>query len=137
MKLVLSGQPSKNIAADLGISQRTVENHRAAIMKRTGSTCLAALARTALAAAWDDGAAAPPSAELLTTGGPGVAPAGLATDDWRDGSAARRAAAGLNPANRSWPRGNGAEAFRGSPLTNRRQGASVTKFPTPVPRQSK
>ncbi len=51
MDLVLDGHPSKNIAADLGISQRTVENHRASIMKRTGSTSLPALARLALAAA--------------------------------------------------------------------------------------
>ena len=50
MDLVLAGQPSKNIAADLGISQRTVENHRAAIMKRTGSKSLPALARLAVAA---------------------------------------------------------------------------------------
>ena len=50
MDLVLAGHPSKNIAADLGISQRTVENHRAAIMKRTGSKSLPALARLAVAA---------------------------------------------------------------------------------------
>ena len=48
MERVLAGQPSKNIAADLGISQRTVENHRAGIMKRTGSKSLPALARLAL-----------------------------------------------------------------------------------------
>jgi two-component system CheB/CheR fusion protein len=51
MERVLAGQPSKNIAADLGISQRTVENHRASIMKRTGSKSLPALARLALLAA--------------------------------------------------------------------------------------
>ncbi len=50
MALVLAGQPSKNIAADLGISQRTVENHRASIMHRTGAASLPALARLALAA---------------------------------------------------------------------------------------
>jgi two-component system CheB/CheR fusion protein len=51
LDLVLEGHPSKNIAADLGISQRTVDNHRAAIMRKTGSKSLPALVRTALAAA--------------------------------------------------------------------------------------
>ena len=51
MERVLAGHPSKNIAADLGISQRTVENHRASIMKKTGSKSLPALARLALIAA--------------------------------------------------------------------------------------
>ena len=50
MDMVLAGHPSKNIAADLGISQRTVENHRASIMKKTGSRSLPALARLAIAA---------------------------------------------------------------------------------------
>jgi DNA-binding CsgD family transcriptional regulator len=53
LDLVLAGHPSKNIAADLGINQRTVETHRAAIMHKTGSKSLPALARLALAAAWN------------------------------------------------------------------------------------
>jgi len=64
MALVIAGHPSKNIAADLGISQRTVENHRAAIMERTGCTSLPALARLALAAAWTG------SDESLVAAGP-------------------------------------------------------------------
>jgi two-component system CheB/CheR fusion protein len=51
LDLVLAGHPSKNIAADLGISQRTVENHRNAIMHKTGSKSLPALVRLALASA--------------------------------------------------------------------------------------
>jgi two-component system, chemotaxis family, CheB/CheR fusion protein len=51
MDLVIAGHPSKNIASDLGVSQRTVENHRAAVMKKTGSRSIPALIRLALAAA--------------------------------------------------------------------------------------
>jgi two-component system CheB/CheR fusion protein len=50
MERVLKGEPSKNIAADLNISQRTVENHRAAIMTRTGARSLPELARLKVAA---------------------------------------------------------------------------------------
>ena len=51
MDMVLAGHASKNIAHDLKISQRTVENHRAAIMRRTGATSLPALARMAIGSA--------------------------------------------------------------------------------------
>ena len=54
MELVLAGHPSKNIAADLRISQRTVENHRASIMRKTGTKSLPALARLALVAVGND-----------------------------------------------------------------------------------
>ena len=50
LKRVLAGEPSKNIAADLGLSQRTVENHRAAIMKKCGVQSIPGLARLAIAA---------------------------------------------------------------------------------------
>lgn len=51
MDLILPGHPNKNIAADLGISRRTVENHRALIMTKTGSASIPALARLAMVVA--------------------------------------------------------------------------------------
>lgn len=54
LQQVLAGQPNKNIAADLGISRRTVETHRALIMRRTGAHSLPELARLAMMANWYD-----------------------------------------------------------------------------------
>jgi two-component system CheB/CheR fusion protein len=50
MALILAGKANKNIAHALGISQRTVENHRAAIMHKTRAASLPALASLAIAA---------------------------------------------------------------------------------------
>ncbi len=52
LSLILSGQMTKNIAVDLGLSQRTVEHHRAAIMRKTGARSLAELARVSLTTRW-------------------------------------------------------------------------------------
>ncbi|WP_322896730.1 chemotaxis protein CheB [Erythrobacter sp. T5W1-R] len=50
LDLVLAGKPSKIIAFELGISQRTVESHRAHIMDRLGVRSIPELVRAALAA---------------------------------------------------------------------------------------
>jgi len=63
MELVLAGHPGKNSAADLGISQRTVENHRAALMKKTATKSVPELARLAVAAARSDDPGAGPQTE--------------------------------------------------------------------------
>ncbi len=49
LDLVLGGAPTKTIAADLNLSQRTVDNHRAAIMRKLGARSLPSLIRIALA----------------------------------------------------------------------------------------
>jgi two-component system CheB/CheR fusion protein len=50
MSFVVAGHSNKVIAADMNVSQRTVETHRAAVMKKTGSKSLSDLIRLALAA---------------------------------------------------------------------------------------
>jgi two-component sensor histidine kinase len=50
LDLILLGHPSKNIASDLGISRRTVENHRAVIAQKTHTKSLPALIHTVICA---------------------------------------------------------------------------------------
>jgi two-component system CheB/CheR fusion protein len=50
LDLVMAGNPSKNIAADLGISQRTIDR-AAIIMRKTGSKSLPVVDPHELAAA--------------------------------------------------------------------------------------
>jgi len=50
MALVVDGRANKNIAYHLGISQRTVESHRAAVMKKMGASSLSELVRLDMAA---------------------------------------------------------------------------------------
>jgi FixJ family two-component response regulator len=54
MQKVLDGIPNKNIAADLGINQRTVENHRARVMQKTKARSLPALVQLFLEAGRTD-----------------------------------------------------------------------------------
>ncbi len=66
---ILAGERNKNIAADIGISQRTVETHRAAIMKKAGVKSLPELVRMAYtadrAATPADAAKSPPADPIL------------------------------------------------------------------------
>jgi two-component system, LuxR family, response regulator FixJ len=45
LELVNSGKPNKIMAAELGVSQRTVEIHRSRVMEKMGATSLAHLVR--------------------------------------------------------------------------------------------
>jgi two-component system, LuxR family, response regulator FixJ len=45
LAMVTSGKPNKIMAADLGVSQRTIEIHRARVMEKMGAASLAQLVR--------------------------------------------------------------------------------------------
>jgi FixJ family two-component response regulator len=49
MEMVVEGNPNKQIAYVLGISQRTVETHRAAAMKKIGARTLSELIHLTIA----------------------------------------------------------------------------------------
>jgi len=59
MRMIVDGKPSKVIAIDLNISEKTVQSHRTSIMKKMRAVSLAALIKMALKAGWDQGE--PPS----------------------------------------------------------------------------
>jgi PAS domain S-box-containing protein len=50
LDLIVEGKRNKNIAAALKLNQRTIENHRASIMKRTGAKSIPELIRLAIVA---------------------------------------------------------------------------------------
>jgi DNA-binding NarL/FixJ family response regulator len=52
LELIVAGHPNKIIAVELGVSQRTVEHHRALILKKTGAGSLPGLATLAFIAGW-------------------------------------------------------------------------------------
>ncbi len=64
LELMTRGKPNKVMAADLGVSQRTVEIHRARVMEKMGASSLAQLVRMVMDLDQPAGSeAAPPAAK--------------------------------------------------------------------------
>lgn len=53
LKLIVRGQSNKQVAAELNISPRTVEIHRARVMEKTGADSVASLVRMVAGLEWD------------------------------------------------------------------------------------
>lgn len=132
MDMVLAGQPSKNIAADLGISQRTVENHRAAIIKRTGSKCLPALARMAFAADRNGVPALPSLSDPLNTENPDRESSRKPPADRYSEAAAGLTGRSSRPANQARFCDSEGTAVLNSSMSSVRQSASITRLPIPA-----
>lgn len=50
LEMVVQGKPTKQIAGELGLSTKTIDNHRASIMSKTGASSVVELVRLVLAA---------------------------------------------------------------------------------------
>lgn len=74
MQLVIDGLPSKEIATSLDLSQKTVEVHRAHIMRKLGVRGVADLVRVTVAAGLANRASPPPSAETRPPSADGTPP---------------------------------------------------------------
>jgi two-component system response regulator FixJ len=64
LELMTRGKPNKVMAADLGVSQRTVEIHRARVMEKMGASSLAQLVRMVMDLDQPGGVEAAPSAQV-------------------------------------------------------------------------
>ena len=62
LELMTRGKPNKVMAADLGVSQRTVEIHRARVMEKMGASSLAQLVRMVMDLDQPTGSESPPLA---------------------------------------------------------------------------
>lgn len=64
LDLILKGRPNKLMAAELKVSERTVENRRREIFRKTETKSVAELVRLAIEGGWDDSAEAGESEQV-------------------------------------------------------------------------